>query len=324
MAQINLDGQQANDAEELFSVESELEKEPMENSIRMPSISINDGLSENIESGFTMEEINDPNRISVTVADSKTPLVILFGPPACGKTMTLIRLSRYLKRNGYTVVPEASFRPNYDKNYNEMCTHFDEMINSNDAAESTKRINFMLVKVMKNGSPICQILEGPGEYYFNPENPIAPFPSYVHSIIASDNRKLWAIMVEPSNTNRRMDSTARQNYVDKVSRLKTQIDRRDKITFVYNKIDETPYIVSPGIVRYKLALQDIENHYPGLLGLFKNENPITRFWQPYNFGLIAFQTGSFTDTADGGKTFQEGNNVYPQKLWRYIMKRIRG
>ena len=87
--------------------------------------------------GLSLEELNDANKIKVTIADYKTPLVILFGAPACGKTMTLIRLTRYLQSKGYTVQPETSFRPAYDKNYKEMCENFDTMINSEDAAQST-------------------------------------------------------------------------------------------------------------------------------------------------------------------------------------------
>lgn len=128
------------------------------------------------EAGMSSEELNDANKIKVTIADYKTPLVVFFGPPACGKTMTLIRLTRYLQGKGYTIEPVTSFRPTYDKNYSDMCANFDSMIGSEDAAKSTSKINFMLVQVLRDGKPLCQILEGPGEYYFSPENPQASFP----------------------------------------------------------------------------------------------------------------------------------------------------
>ncbi len=57
-----------------------------------------------------------------------------------------------------------------------MCADFDSMIGSEDAAESTSKINFMLVQVLRDGKPLCQILEGPGEYYFSPEKRQASFP----------------------------------------------------------------------------------------------------------------------------------------------------
>ena len=196
------------------------------------------------EAGMSFEELNDANKIKVTIADYKTPLVIFFGPPACGKTMTLIRLTRYLRGNGYTIEPITSFRPSYDKNYSEMCRNFDSMIANEDAAKSTSMINFMLVQVSRNGKPLCQILEGPGEYYFKPEEPFAQFPRYVNAIINSRNRKIWAIMVEPDKTNKRMDVEARRHYVNKLHKLKTHINSRDKVLFVFNKIDETKFVIN--------------------------------------------------------------------------------
>ena len=50
--------------------------------------------------GVASEEQNDPNSITVTVSDPNTPIVILYGPPSCGKTMTLVRMTRYLQSQG--------------------------------------------------------------------------------------------------------------------------------------------------------------------------------------------------------------------------------
>lgn len=274
--------------------------------------------------GMSSAELNDPNKIKVTIVDYKTPLVILFGPPACGKTMTLVRLTRYLQGKGYTVQPVTSFRPAYDKHYSDMCSRFDSMINNDNAANSTGKISFMLVQVLHGGKPLCQILEGPGEYYFNPETPNAKFPSYVNTIISSDNRKIWVIMIEPDGTNLHMDVTNRRDYVNKIHLLKTKIRPSDKIVFMLNKIDETPYVLSPGQIKERQAMQQVGYLYPNIFAPFKNQNPITRLWRENNFDFCAFQTGDFTEAADGTLTFQEGHNVYPFKLWEIILKRIRG
>ena len=276
------------------------------------------------EYGLSQEELNDANKIKVTIEDEKTPLVVLFGPPACGKTMTLVRLTRYLKSKGFSVQPVSSFRPKYDKHFNEICKNFDRMIDSEDAAQSTSKISFLLVQVLLRGKPICQILEGPGEYYFNPKEPNAPFPKYVHAVIGSNNRKIWAIMLEPDRTNKRMGVEERKAFVNKVHQLKTNISPKDKVMFIFNKIDETPFVNSPGSINYSSAFQQTANLYPNIFVPFKNVHPITKLWRSNNFGFIAFQSGFFSEASDGTLTFKEGHEVYPKKLWEYIYKRIRG
>ena len=44
--------------------------------------------------GLSAVEVNDPNKIQIEIADKEAPIVILFGQPACGKTMTLVRMTR--------------------------------------------------------------------------------------------------------------------------------------------------------------------------------------------------------------------------------------
>ncbi len=109
--------------------------------------------------GLSQEEITDANAIRVTIDDPTTPIVVLFGPPTSGKTMTLIRLTRYLNQHGYEVRPVETFRPAADTHYQRMCEKFNEMVYSDNAAEGTSNISFMLVKVTQKGRPICQILE---------------------------------------------------------------------------------------------------------------------------------------------------------------------
>lgn len=270
--------------------------------------------------GLTAAELNDPNSIKVTISDPATPIVVLYGPPSCGKTMTLVRMTRYLLSQGYTVVPDNTFRPSYDYNYKELCDNFDQMINSNDAASSTSNISFMLVKVMKNGRPVCQLLEAPGEYYFNVENPNRAYPAYVNEIINCVNRKVWAIMVEPNWS----DSVPRANYVTRIRNLKSMMSTRDRVVFVCNKIDKTPYVRGLGVVDVPEAIRYIQNLYPSIFVPFENKNPITKFFTKFNCDFVPFMTGSYSDTISGGHTYTEGHYLYAQRLWQAMLKAIKG
>jgi len=276
--------------------------------------------------GLSMEEMNDSNKIKVNIADYNTPLVILFGPPACGKTMTMIRLTRYLQMKGFSIQPDTSFRPAYDKNYIDLCENFNELINSENAAVGNSKINFMLVQVRWQGRPICQILEAPGEDYFNPQNPNAAFPKYINAINNSNNRKIWAIMTEPDVTCSQMmkDPTKRSLYVNKIANFKSKMHPKDKVMFIFNKVDATPFVIGPGRVKYDLLLNQTNYLYPNIFVPFKNVNPISRIWRPYNFDFVAFQTGDYSKATDGTLTFQQGPDVYPAKLWEVIYKRLRG
>ena len=278
--------------------------------------------------GLSKEEYDDPNQIRVTIADPKAPLVILFGPPACGKTMTLVRLARFLNKKGYKISPIRTFRPNDDQNYVEICKpeNFSKIINSPDAANSTANVSFMLVEVIKDGKRLCQILEAPGEYYFNPNDPSMPFPSYVNTIIASNNRKLWAIMVEPDWR----DTVDRSNYVERINDLSRQMAVKDKTLFIFNKIDKTNFTRKKGQINIPQAREEISNLYPGIFEMFKNQNPITKLWKDYLCGFVPFQTGTYTITTKKDSrgnsiwNYQEGPDNYPQMLWNEIQKSITG
>lgn len=274
--------------------------------------------------GIVMQVQNGPNGIQVTIADTKTPIIVLFGPPDCGKTMTLVRLSQYLYDNGYTVDPDTSFRPASDTNYKDMCAKFRTMLGSNRAALSTNMMDFMLVGVYKGTRKICQILESPGESYFKISDPNAPFPNYVNAIINGSNRKIWAIMLEPHNATK-LDTPDRRNYVHKIADLKRNIRPSDKVVFVLNKIDATPYVNGPGNINDVETRTYVKQQYPNVFEAFRNTNPITRLLgKQYNSDFVALCTGSYSRNAAGTKIFTRGQDEWPRKLWKVIEKRIRG
>lgn len=271
--------------------------------------------------GLSAEEKIDPNRIQITIKDREAPIVVLYGPPSCGKTMTLVRLTRYLKRNDYQVSAVRSLRPSDDRHYADMCNGFNDMINSIDAAKSTDNLSFMLVEVTKDGRRICQILEAPGEGYFYHGAPGERYPKFINDMLALDMRKIYCVIVEPDGQSEQL----RNEYVDRLAHLKhTHMGPRDKVIFVFNKIDLTNFVYGRGRVHLAPARKEVAQLYPGIFAPFRNENPITRFWREWNCDFVPFQTGSYTRDAAAGLVFTDGPDEYPHNLWKTILKCCRG
>lgn len=271
--------------------------------------------------GLSAEEKIDPNRIQITIKDREAPIVVLYGPPSCGKTMTLVRLTRYLKRNDYQVSAVRSLRPSDDRHYADMCNGFKDMINSIDAAKSTDNLSFMLVEVTKDGRRICQILEAPGEGYFYRGAPGERYPKFINDMLALNMRKIYCVIVEPDGQSEQL----RNEYVDRLAHLKhTHMGSRDKVIFVFNKIDLTNFVYGRGRVHLAPARKEVAQLYPGIFTPFRNVNPITRFWREWNCDFVPFQTGSYTRDAAAGLVFTDGPDEYPRNLWKTILKCCRG
>jgi len=271
-------------------------------------------------SSLTVEEEQDPNKINVVISDT-SPIIILFGARSSGKTMTLIRLTRWLKKHGYKVEPDRNFRPSNSIRYKQMCDGFDEAINNDYTAGRTQALDFMLVKVMnKYGEPICQILEAHGEHYFDDMHPNQPFPRYINTICTIDNPKTWMFIVERDW----LDEQDRRNYANKIIKMQSQIEGRDRVIFTCHKADLHPALFSAGQPNREQFFRDIKNQYQGIFSKYENQNPITKLWRKYNFDFVIFSAGLFNDTADGGQSYTQSNDRYPAELWQSILKTVKG
>jgi hypothetical protein len=244
---------------------------------------------------LTEEEENNPNSIIVSITDP-SPIVILFGAGQSGKTMTLVRLTRYLRKLGYRVEPDRIFRPSNSKRYKLMCDMFDSSVNSDYAAESTSALNFMLLKVWnKTGEPICQILEAPGEHFFDQKAPKRDFPTYINKICELANRKTWVFIVERDWTE---DPSIRKNFADKILSMQSRnAVINDKVIFTCHKADLHEPLFDGGIANKSQFFQDIKNQYPNIFLKYINKNPITRLYRKYNFDFVVFSAGRFNDTS---------------------------
>lgn len=266
----------------------------------------------------------DPNKITVKVSDSKAPIILLFGAPSSGKTMTLVRLSRYLRKNGFTVSVDSKFVTTRDVwEYRENSAKFNDMLGTTMALPGTNRNDFLFIKVCdSHGKLICQILEGAGEDYFplNGENrEKTPFPSYMTGIFNSNNKKVWIFLTEPDWD---VNQTDRDEYVKRIGFCKKQFfnTKRDKSIILYNKIDKTDFIYGPGQVHVKNAQTYCNNEYQGLFQIFRNTNPLP-FAKKYTCRFVPFCTGVYGETKNGH--YDMSHDRYPHNLWETIMDCIK-
>lgn len=302
------------------------ESEVVQPASELTSTSINDKIEdEDVDlSSASAVTVNDNQVLlngDVEINDSQAPIVVLFGPTSCGKTMTLIRLTRYLREHQFTITPDRTFRPSYDTAYKEDCEKFNQIVNDPIAQPGTS--GYMLVDVISNGRTLCKILEAPGEYYFNPVEPNKKYQHYLNKIIDAKNRKVWCVFLEPEW----MDANDRANYCDRITALRPEMKPTDRMVFIFNKIDKLPYLIkSPGVVNEKHAIKYASDHYNNIFDNFKNDIPIINWFKPYNCFFLSFQTGRFTAQDDSmGNTnilYSPGDEAYPSRLWKIIRKSI--
>lgn len=261
---------------------------------------------------------NNPNDITIT--DTKSPVILLFGPRSSGKSMTLVRLSRYLRKLGYTIVADINFLPGPE--YKERCRKFMESLDTNEALPGNAYNDFLLIKVYKHGRTICQFLEAPGEHYFDiKDTSAANFPSYMTRIIHSfNNRKIWAFITEANwDTNRRTKAA----YVERIRNCKNMLMRStDRSIIIYNKVDRKTELFE-GKFQPESAKTEMIQEYNGITTIFKNPNPITSLWRQYNYTFVPFCTGYYTKE-QGKLTYNSSEDFYPAWLWSAFMKSIKG
>lgn len=262
----------------------------------------------------------------VFVTDT-SPIIILFGAGASGKTTALIRLTKYLRSVGYQVSPDRTFRDARDTGYQNKCKEFLPMVNRDIVPPRTNPIDFMLVKVIdQRGKPICQLLEAPGEHYFNPEFPNKPFRQYLNTITQSSNRRTWVIIVEKDWTP--MDyPDARAGYTDKIKLLQHKfIHPTDKVIFLCSKANEFSEYMNGTQYIDKRFFEDIKNQYSGIFTRYENKNPITKWAQPYNFEFVVFSSGVFNEVVgdEEPQPYTPSRDSDPRRLWEAILRTVKG
>ncbi len=259
-------------------------------------------------------KIQDPRSIVVSIS-SPTPIVILFGPRNGGKTTCLIRLTRWLLNEGYRVEPKRDFR--LGDEYREQCDQFTQLVYNHNAPMSTDVVGFMLLAVYKNGKEICQLLEAPGEHYFD-ENieDLQPLP-YQNTINAVPNSKTWLFFLERDGWH---NQEIRTHYARTISRKIGMLDQRDRIILVSQKADQFYDCFDQGRPRIALFEQQVRQQYRPAFSNLSNR----LFSNGRSYEFTVFSSGSFVEAGNGLQTYTPSNDFYPRMFWRKIMDSIRG
>ena len=266
---------------------------------------------------YTEEELRDLNAITVTIPDKVTPIVVFFGSPASGKTLALMRMIRFLESHDHQVIPVDAFRPKTDRHYTRMCSELKNMVYSRYIPGGIGEISFMLVKVLNPiGQPVCQILEAPGQHYFDGSSNL-DFPTYINAIRTSPNRKVWVFFVEQGWGE---DQSERNLYAQKICCMQGLVTPNDKVVFLFNKADKhrSSQYNRNGKPRKELFFNQISREYPGIFTRYQNTGLTKILYGEYNFKAICFSSGIFNKTQDGRELWTPESDWYCSELWKSI------
>lgn len=297
-----------------------------ENRIDLGDITVTDN-SDNHEDN---PDINEGTTFAIDeddikIGDKRAPIIMLFGPPTSGKSMTLVRLARYLRKQGYTVKADPTFKS--DNTYKARCDQFHKNLNTTEALQGNALNEFLMGKVINHGTTVCQILEAPGEHYFNPKKPdevsARNFRPYLTEIIRNlPNRKIWVFITEAEWN---VHASVKDSYVARIRGCKHQLLKpTDRVVMLYNKVDQKEELFEDGHLHVSSAENAMKDEYEGLAAVFKNTNPVTSLWRRFNYRFVPFCTGYYTKQVGGKYKYNESEEHYPRLLWAGLMECIKG
>jgi hypothetical protein len=274
--------------------------------------------NENKENVGSQENaINEmPGSIRINTAAITKPVILLIGPATVGKTVTLIRLAKFLEKGAdYEVKPNKNFRS--DNAYNETCEKYFELLrNTQFPPDPTTGLDFLLVDIKLKGKTMFHILEAPGEHYFNPKFPnIDWFYPYFMEILNKQIQKIFVFMFVDGFLS---NDSAQQAYSSRLSQIVPHVnsDSNDKIIFCLNKVDTLGGMINSKVDNSISSELIIENtNYQTLKHRILSNREIKS--PPF----VAFSSGQFSPIGNGNMAWTLSKDSYPLALWKAINKK---
>jgi len=273
--------------------------------------------SQSEEKSTTVAVVTDEKKPESVVVDivSSTPIVVFFGPPQIGKTVTLIRLARFLKQEKYQIEPDTEFRKG-DSRYEDICKNFDaNYLKTDFKPASTAVINFLLIKVKDQQKDICQLLEAPGEHYFDPLHPGNDYFPYFYKIINNGIPKIYLFFLELNWKN----SDDREKYDNRVVNFARNLGKEDSVIILVNKADQKAELIHAKKPNEGAFKKIVREQYPNIYSTFLENSLFSA--TKYKSAFVAFSAGNFNSESH---LFTNSIDFFPQNLWGKIRKRLRG
>ena len=127
------------------------------------------------------------------IINNPEPIVVLFGPIACGKTSLSLRLMMYLHRIGYTFNTDYNLGPDY---VNWWYDNVARPLNNGICHVQAPSIPLLSRVFFQNGVAKFQILDVPGE------DCKCPLPAYINNLIHLPNKKILVFVLDFTNNGR--------------------------------------------------------------------------------------------------------------------------
>lgn len=262
----------------------------------------------------SVSRYKNDDKSRVYFADKDTPIVVLIGPPAVGKTMTMARLIRYLQENDYTITLDRSFYDDNGIHYDRILDDFQAIVNNGEQAPGTSLGEGFLINVYKKGNKIIQVLDIAGEEFFMGSFGRNEYSKTIIEVVKIQNVKIPIFFFEPN-----MGSLdLRESYVQSINRFVWQICRRDeRCILLYNKIDTIEADRSLYQSR-KFLFDNFREQFPHIMDCFRNQNRLTKVIKPYTASFVPFRTGTYNYKPGYKTLYTPSNSKYPKHLWKTI------
>lgn len=249
------------------------------------------------------------------------PIFIPFGYANIGKTVMIQRLIRYLYYHGFIVQPELVFNPS--PTYQQTCERYMREV-QHSLPQATAVNDTILLRVSRHdGMSVCYILDIAGECQYDMLHPHVAMSAEMNAIINTPNKKIWGFMVDNGN---QLDSIQKQQYVNLIRNYAMNVlDPKDKVLFIYSKVDQVQFLYEDGNNYWKLLLETIDSQYSHIFEPFEETNAFRKFFKgKFRFRLQPFHSIyiCFSENCNN-VAFTDGNDNYPELLWNNLRELIR-